>query len=126
MSFVWAEYNQLSELMLQMTAPVFAEATFRCVCSRAYYAAFCSSRDVAQTVDGITVTGLGDDHGIVFRHFKNHQDNDRYAIEMKLRRLRENRNHADYDGTTPVTKAIAEVSIADAKIVLETLAKLRP
>ena len=72
MSFVWAEYHRLCETLLKTVPSGLEEATFRCVCSRAYYAAFCTARDVAQALDGLALARGGIDHGIVLRHFMKH------------------------------------------------------
>ena len=57
MSFDWADYLKLAEALTQsLTVPGPEEAALRAAMSRAYYAAFCSARNLAGNREGLALT----------------------------------------------------------------------
>jgi len=126
MSFNWGDYLALADtLARQSGSPGPEEAALRSAISRSYYAAFCSARNAAETRKEITPSKTGKDHELVIRHFEKSHDLHRRKIGMNLRRLRDNRNHADYDNTlSGPPKPMAQSSVALANNVLAKLNSL--
>ena len=57
MSFDWTEYLNLADILVRDRASYTnEEACFRAAISRAYYYAFCSARNRARDVEGLTAT----------------------------------------------------------------------
>jgi hypothetical protein len=93
--------------------------------SRAYYAAFCSARNLAGNREGLALTGQGDDHWRVINHYRNASDPLRQKIGANLSRLRGNRNKADYDDVlSGRPAATAQSSVTLARNVLTALGSL--
>ena len=71
MSFDWADYLQLAEALARNPAlPGPEEAALRSAISRAYYATYCSARDLAAGRGELTLTRLSSDHARVIDHFR--------------------------------------------------------
>src|SRR5262249_55085548 len=94
MAFDWKDYLDLSRLFEQQAAKALeAEAFLRTALSRAYYGAFCHARNYARDWLGFRPRNDGDDHGRLRDHLKRKK---RWAVAVKLQRLREWRNECDY------------------------------
>ena len=96
MSFIWDNYLQLALQLVSSPLSCTQEAKFRCATSRAYYAAFCSARNILRDKDGSTLPRT-DLHKHVIETFEQSSDFRRRKIGTDLRRMRTLRNHADYD-----------------------------
>jgi len=91
------------------------EAKLRSAISRAYYAVFC----IARKKTGI-MTRKSTDHKKVADYFK--RDKRTQKIYENLRRLRNDRNRADYDDVFPNLRRQAEKAL---KIAEQTLSLLK-
>jgi hypothetical protein len=118
MPFAWIEYLTLARYLQHHVNSGFAqEAALRCAVSRAYYAAYCHSRNYARDYQGFIPSNLGDDHGRVREHFK--KRNIRVAIA--LQKLRHWRNQCDYDDTVLGLTQIIQSAIAEAQNIFNRL-----
>jgi len=125
MSFDWTEYlNLAQELVGQPTSLASREARLRTAISRAYYAAFCESRNHLRDKEGRQIPPEGTVHRYVRDEFKSSADKLRKQIGHDLDRLRSDRNKADYDDTVTGLDAISKVDLALAGRVISLLAKL--
>ena len=123
MSFDWAKYLQLAEILSEDENA--HEAVYRTAISRAYYAAFCMSRNFARDKKEIVPRGDAGDHNFVIDHFIKSPDMNRFRIGKALNRMRQIRNIADYDDENVENPAqLAKVEIARAKTVLKLLTRL--
>lgn len=126
MSFHWGDYLTLAEsLVSDPAAPEPREAALRAAISRAYYAAFCSARNLAKSQGEIVPTRTASEHELVIVHFRGSSDPRRRRIGADLGRLRKYRNNADYDDQLagdPLAKA--KLSVATARNVLTALGSL--
>ena len=116
MSFNWADYLRFAESLVSTpSSPGPEEAALRAAISRAYYAAFCSARNLAESRGEMTRARRSTDHRLVIDHFQDAPEFVRQQIGADLSRLRRFRNNADYDDRlkdTPLTLAQLSVSIA--------------
>lgn len=126
MSFDWTEYFSLAQELTGQNPPFPSgqEAKSRAAISRAYYAAFCRSRNYLRDVEGIPISKGAAVHGQVKREFGNSQDNMRRSVGRNLDRLREKRNKADYDDAMPSLSNDTILSMGLAKQVISGLGKL--
>ncbi|NIT62022.1 MAG: hypothetical protein GWN00_39260 [Aliifodinibius sp.] len=121
MSFDWRHYFELAEYM-QTNADSFpdAEACYRSVISRAYYAVYCLARNFVKNVDRQDF--YSDDHQKVQNYLLQHQDRMRKRVGNQLKTLRQHRNKADYDDTLdehPFNKASR--ALAQTRRILQNL-----
>jgi uncharacterized protein (UPF0332 family) len=128
MSFDWSDFLKLAESLARAErASSLEEAALRSAVSRAYYAAFCLSRNYARDRGRIALTGQARDHGIVKDYFKYSRVRDHKKIGTKLDRLRDNRNCADYDDDLRGNlRALTQFSLAEARDILGLLDRNRP
>lgn len=128
MSFDWSDFLKLAESLARAEiASSLEEAALRSAISRAYYAAYCASRNHARDLGGITLTGQARDHGIVKEYFKHSRVRDHKKIGAKLDHLRDNRNCADYDDDLQGDlRALTQLSLAEAHNILGLLDTNRP
>jgi uncharacterized protein (UPF0332 family) len=118
MSFKWVQYLQLAELLNESDS----EAAKRAAISRAYYAVFCICRNFAHSKKELIPGGTADDHNLVIRHFEASPDTNRQLIGDLLRRMRNDRNSADYDDElTGFAERMAKDSIKSAHKILEII-----
>lgn len=123
--FQWSEYLALAnEWMANAAASQHPEAVYRSLISRAYYAVFHASADLAQTL-GLESTQSASDHYRVRKFFENRG---RVAAQLsqKLRSLYDWRVSADYsiEAGNPVTEnalAIAQQTLLDANKAIELI-----
>lgn len=101
MSFNWSEYLGLAQ-QLAGKAQISAtqESRLRSAISRAYYAAFILARNYLRDEESISIPRQ-EGHKYVIDQFNNDADPTRRGIGESLKRLRYNRNKADYDDTFP-------------------------
>lgn len=126
MSFNWAEYLDLAQQLTDTSAVVSVgtEAKSRAAISRAYYAAFCKSRNHIRDIDGKSVPKSADAHRFVKIQFKSSKDTVRQSIGNNLDRLRIERNKADYDDVVPSMPSTTKFALALAQDVVSNLGKL--
>jgi uncharacterized protein (UPF0332 family) len=118
MSFKWVQYLQLAELLNENES----EAAKRVAISRAYYAAFCMCRNFVRDKKELIPSGTADDHSLIANHFSSSKDKKRQQIGALLKKLRIDRNSADYDDElTGFPDKMANLSIENAKKILELL-----
>lgn len=126
MSYNWAEYYDLAvvlkEQRLQSGVP---DAALRSAISRAYYASFCSARRYISTNATATLPRDGTVHQKVIDHFltEGHRTNDHQQVTLgrTLRKLRGQRNQADYADRLPRLHDEAQKAINRASSVLGLL-----
>ncbi len=126
MSFDWTEYFSLAQELTGQTPSVSSgqEAKARAAISRAYYAAFCRSRNHLRDIDGIPISKGSAVHRQVKQEFGNSSDSTRRNIGRNLDRLREKRNKADYADAMPGLFSDTSLSMSLAKRVISDLGKL--
>lgn len=121
MAFHWREFLVIADSLHKSgkSAQLPAEAAYRCVISRAYYAAFCHARDYAALHLGFVPTKKAIDHENLRKHlFKNGKG----TISTKLDQLREWRNDSDYDNPSPTpTDGIAIQAMNDADNIIKKM-----
>jgi uncharacterized protein (UPF0332 family) len=123
MIFDWSEYLDLAKEMTKAGLSSSQEAVLRCAISRAYYAAFCSSRNFALT-EGATFKKTGEDHRLVPNYFIQSTDRKRKKVATKLKRLKDNRREADYEDTVLNYKFLWQTSLQHAEYIINTLPHL--
>ena len=123
MSFDWSDFLKLAESLARAErASSLEEAALRSAVSRAYYAAFCASRNHARDLGEIILTRGPRDHGIVQDHYQHSRVRDYQKIGAWLERLRDNRNCADYDDVLQENlKSLTQSSLAQAHNVFRLL-----
>jgi hypothetical protein len=122
MAFDWGQYLKLAEFLKDKGEAGFnEEASARCAVGRAYYAAFCHARDVAQK-NGLVLRRTGEDHTSVRDYYK---ARGMAVVANKLDTLRQWRADCDYrlDVGDMFTKkpAVLDLAIMHARYVLTTL-----
>src|SRR5207248_5650471 len=97
MSFEWSDYLDLAqELARQGAIHSSREAELRSAISRAYYAAFCKSRNHLRDKEHEILSTGSEAHSQVQDKFVLSKDRRRKQIGENLNRLRTLRNRADY------------------------------
>ncbi len=92
MSFDWVEYLDLAEELAGYPVnPASQEAKLRSSISRAYYAAFSKARNYLRDIEGLSLSGTGEDHRRVREEFKNSPDRVRKKIGNDVDHLRTSR-----------------------------------
>ncbi len=125
MSFDWSEYFFLAqELAGHPTDRAGQEARLRAAISRAYYATFCSARNLLRDKDSIAIPRNKNPHEFVISRFRKNQHPLRRKIGDDLDRLRRRRNKADYEDTILDIHRIAETALRLAQRTLSTLNQL--
>ena len=125
MSFAWPDFLTLARSLHQDPGcPGPDEACLRSAVSRAYYAAYRTARDWAQS-QSFTVTKEGREHEAVRRYFNRHSNIVANKVGADLLRLSRARNRADYDalikGSWPRQ---AKAAVKRAQGVLDILTSL--
>jgi uncharacterized protein (UPF0332 family) len=114
MSFDWEKFVDLADSIQQQTK---AEEVYRTAISRAYYGAFCKSRDSI----GFKIYTKTDVHSKVSDYFKKSTDLDDRKIGQLLDALRKERNKADYNGDASIGEGLSRRCIVKAKEILKLL-----
>jgi uncharacterized protein (UPF0332 family) len=121
MAFQWREFLIIAESLHTSGkgSQLPEEAAYRCVISRAYYAAFCHARDYAELHLGFVPKKKAIDHENLRKHlFRQGMG----TISTKLDQLREWRNDSDYDNPSPTpTEGIAIQAMNDADRLIKKL-----
>lgn len=128
MGFDWTKYLELAECISENAKDLpHEEACYRASVSRAYYAAFCTTRVFICEVDRVDKAEFeGGGHRKVRDHLKNSGDKLRRKIANQLERFHFDRIRADYHdnirGEKP--RSMAFKSIAAAKKILSEIEAL--
>ena len=125
MSFDWSEYLKLARQLAVLDGSALdQEARLRSAISRAYYAAFCRSRNYLRDTQKRSVPGGAKAHAYVREQFLNSSVETRKEVGENLERLREARNKADYDDNVPGLPSLARTALEWAKEAIASLASL--
>lgn len=125
MSFDWSEYFDLAQELIGLSEVSSGqEARSRTAISRAYYAAFCMSRNHLRDNDNKPVPKGARAHKYVKAEFKSSTDQVRQNIGRNLDRLRIERNKADYDDVVQALTNNTTFAIGLANRTLSDLASL--
>jgi uncharacterized protein (UPF0332 family) len=123
MNFNWSEYLTLAQVLTGKATVSSPEAKFRSAISRAYYGAFCSTRNYL-IKQGHEIPKTGEAHKVVREIFMNKKDLLSKQIESNLDRLRKDRNDADYEDQFPgALNEKTALDLSRAQKVLNDLAK---
>lgn len=117
MAFDWSKYLDLARELAQRGSD---EAALRTAVSRAYYAVFCSARDLLASEGSFPPRGLPV-HKWVWDEFKSHPDAGRQLVGSTADGLRRARSFADYEGQATGWDTKARVAIATASNLLISL-----
>lgn len=122
MSFNWSEYLGLAQ-QLAGKAQISAtqESRLRSAISRAYYAAFILARNYLRDRSGLTIPRQ-EGHKYVIDQFKNAPNPTSKKIGESLKRLRFNRNKADYDDSVVNLPTITKRTL---KLANETISYIQ-
>lgn len=119
MSFDWREYLELARELAGMEVKSYSpEARYRSSVSRAYYAAFCWTRNYAEQNLGFHSNNIAEDHKSLREHLKRHQQAN---IASNLNQLRFFRNRCDYDDRESHVDQLAKNSIKLAEKIIHQL-----
>ena len=127
MGFNWAEYLSIAEGVCGMPVSgpsAGAEAQQRAAVSRAYYAAFVSSRNRLRDLDGIMIPPNRNPHQFVASQYQTHPDPGWSQIGVELHRLRLDRNRCDYEDVVDNLPRMTQRSLDGAARVLAALGQL--
>ena len=121
MTFQWADFlviaKSLHDSGKKTSLP--SDASFRCAISRAYYAAFCHSRDYAAANLGFVPTQKPKDHELLRVHLAKHG---KPTVSTTLDRLRQWRNQSDYHNPSPIpSENNSNIAIQDAEALIQFL-----
>jgi uncharacterized protein (UPF0332 family) len=126
MSFPWIGYLEVAEALIRLRssdAPF--EARYRAAISRAYYAAYCATRNYAREREGYTPSRSGQDHSQVAAHYSQGASRAHKKIGRVLERLRVDRNRADYDDDiNQNVRRLAQFAVQEAHQVFALLEQL--
>lgn len=121
MPFQWSDFLDIAKFLRNSgkTSSLPPDAAYRCAISRAYYAAFCHSRDYAEKSLGFIPTKNPKDHGKLRIHLSK---NNMGSIATTLDRLRQWRNDSDYENPSPtLSEPNANTAITDAEKIIQSL-----
>lgn len=121
MPFQWSDFLVIAKSLRSSgtTSVLPSDAAYRCAISRAYYAAFCHSRDYAEKNLGFVPTKKPKDHELLRNHLIKQS---RRKTATMLDRLRQWRNDSDYDNPSPIaTEKNANTAINEAENIIQDM-----
>ncbi|MDO9036242.1 MAG: hypothetical protein Q7U51_13715 [Methanoregula sp.] len=121
MAFQWADFLIIAKSLHESgrSSALPTDAAFRCAISRAYYGAFCHSRDYAMINMGFIPTQKPKDHELLRNHFAK---NGKKTISTTLDRMRQWRNHSDYHNPSPtLSENNTRIAIEDAEKIIQSM-----
>lgn len=119
MVFNWHDYLRLAEILVRGERPEnLAEAIYRTAVSRAYYAAFCLTRNYAEDKLGYRRKGNHKEHGELREYLKKQG---KVKMASRLNRLRSWRNKCDYKDRVSELHQLAHKAIREAQQVLREI-----
>lgn len=118
--FNWKDYLDLALFLYGDDKIGYSEeAGHRAAISRAYYAAFCYTRNYAHDHSSFEPTGSAKDHGLLKAHYRKRGY---YDIVNCLDELRQWRNNCDYDNEIECNLSQrVQYAIDDAKYIIEKM-----
>lgn len=124
--FNWDQYIFLAEMVLNSPEVIpIKESAQRSAISRAYYGAFCLTRNLAFQQNWVTKSRSSNIHSKVIKYFKNSSDKLKIEIGINLDRLRKDRNNADYsDSWSKINQNYSIKCIEVAKNIKNNIIKL--
>jgi uncharacterized protein (UPF0332 family) len=127
MSFDWPRYLTLAQELVELSKKhANKEAFLRSAISRAYYAAFCKSRNYLRDIDKDKDLDRSPNvHEFVVDRFQNSNNKTKQKIGSYLHRLRRVRNVADYQDSFRNLEMITLQSLQFSEEVIEYFRKLR-
>jgi uncharacterized protein (UPF0332 family) len=120
MPFSWSQYLTLADELAQRTHDA---ASLRSAISRAYYAVFCSARDLLHA-EGVPLRQAGGLHEAVWQAFLTDPRRQRISIGQRGDRLRRDRARADYEANFPRLVEVTAQSVATAWMALRQIQAL--
>ncbi len=125
MNFDWSDYLDFAQTLVASKATYPSqEAALRTAISRAYYSAFCKSRNYLRDIDNIQNSRTAEIHKLVQETLKNSENKNRKKIGTNLERLRRIRNKADYEDNFSDLQQQATLALKWAKEINTDLNKL--
>jgi len=135
MKFDWSNYLEVAETLynevistsIQVNSASINEAKVRSCISRAYYSAFCLTRNYLRDFEGYSnlKTLKFSVHNYVIEELGNSKKRDFNKLRIILERLREYRVEVDYQDMVSFNLiSKAKIAIVDAKKVVQLLQKL--
>ena len=135
MKFDWSNYLEVAETLYnevistsnQANSASINEAKVRSCISRAYYSAFCLTRNYLRDFEGYSnlKTLKFSVHNYVIEELRNSKKRDFNKLGIILERLREYRVEVDYQDMVSFNLiSKAKIAIVDAKKVVQLLQKL--
>jgi uncharacterized protein (UPF0332 family) len=120
MTFKWLYFLVVAEALYQNASDAPSnEAIYRIVISRAYYAAFCTVRNYLRDKGELIPSDKADVHSEIVAWLRDSSDVERQRIGNSLKRLRDDRNSADYDDElNGIPQYVAAQSIKSAKNII--------
>ncbi|MEK7396088.1 MAG: hypothetical protein AAB116_04030 [Candidatus Poribacteria bacterium] len=121
MAFKWSEYFDLAKFLYSNSSSfcqITQEAAYRSAVSRAYYAAFCHSREYARSNYGFVPTGTGEDHRLVRDVFRRRGISE---ISDRLKALHQWRKMCDYDNKVNNIGTITQKAIKETMDIFQTI-----
>ena len=134
MKFDWSNYLEVAETLynevistsIQVNSASINEAKIRSCISRAYYSAFCLTRNYLRDFEGYSnlKTLKFSVHNYVIEELGNSKKRDFNKLRIILERLREYRVEVDYQDMVSFNLiSKAKIAIVDAKKVVQLLQK---
>lgn len=120
MPFDWTQYLSLAKDLVEVRGD---EAAYRSAISRAYYAAFCVTRDLRLS-HGDVDAETAKNHKAFWRSWRESGDRVRMGLGDKGNSLRMTRNNADYETRRQYIRNDALLAIADAQDIIAGLSSL--
>ena len=118
--FSWSGYLALAEELARRDE----EACKRAAISRAYYAAFCTARNLLARRQLIDLARTGEDHVAVWKALRNHQSRRMQELSPKGFSLLRRRRNADYDDECTGLDESVQAALRESRFIVETLAKV--
>lgn len=122
MPFEWIQFLDISKFLLEQCrqgVSIPQDAAYRCAVSRAYYAAFGSTKTFAMDTMNFIPSGDYDDHANLREFLKDHQ---KVELSNQLSRLRQWRNKSDYDNPCySVNENQTSIAIRQAEAIIRSL-----
>ena len=119
MTFDWSDYLRLAKDLAKNSG----EAELRSAISRAYYSIFQQARKALESA-GIPIKRSSKDHSFVPRTLKRQKDVKARQLGEHLKRLRVDRNKADYDDDFPDLEKQVELDLLIAEDCQKIIAKI--
>jgi uncharacterized protein (UPF0332 family) len=124
MIFDWSQFITLAKELFQCATDSTQEPELRSAVSRAYFGAFCLTRNFLRDKEGDRFSGKAEDHQKVYNILVSSNDSRRRQIAENLHRLRIDRNKADYDDSIPGLYQKASTALTWANRVILNLGKI--